>query len=294
MELLLLVGLIGVGALLTRYTILTKARVGWINKWIIYIALPAVALSKIPGVVLSRELLAPIVTPLVGFALAAILFLWLFRAWLTRSQRLVLTLLGGLGNTSFIGFPLVTYFYGVDHLGTAVIYDQLSFLLLATLAQWLIFRNDESYHMSRSLKKIVTFPAFIALILAIWIPPSWIVGAMDILLDGIIWTISPLAMLIVGYQVSRYVDLSLDRLAIVAIFYKLLMSPVVTVGLLYVMRISGAVYETTVLESGMASMITASLFLLEKDIESRLSSQILFWGTLISFITTYLLVHWII
>jgi predicted permease len=289
-DLLFLITLIGFGALLTKLGWFSAARVSWVNKYIIYIALPAVALAKIPGLTFSVELLAPIMAPLLVFGVAALIFLVLLRSIFTPGQRIVLTILGGLGNTSFIGFPLVAYYYGNDQLSTAVIYDQVTFLLVATITQWLIVRNEHSYNPTNSLIKVLTFPAFIALLIAIWMPPSWVSGSLEYVLDGVIWTISPLAMLIVGFQVARFVDLSFDKPVVVGIFYKLIIAPLLIFFILRLTHISDSIFNVTVLESGMAAMITPSLLLLDKNVETRLSSQLLSWSTLISFVTTYLIV----
>ena len=291
MELILLVGLIVVGAMLTRFNILVKGHITWINKWIINIALPAVALAKIPGIDFSFDLLAPIFTPLIGFAGAGILFYHFLKRKYSASERLVMTVLGGLGNTSFLGFPLVVFYLGTDHLGGAVIFDQMGFLLVATVVQWLILRNDQDYKFSDSLMRVFRFPAFVGLIVAIWLPEEFLGGVTIEILDMIIWTISPLAMLIIGYQINRFITFTIDPPAILSITYRLMIFPAFVVLIFSIASFEGQIASTSILESGMGPMITPALLLMDKDIENRLSAQILCWGTLFSFVTTYL---WVI
>ncbi|MCD8491891.1 MAG: hypothetical protein LRY51_08325 [Geovibrio sp.] len=40
---------------------------------------------------------------------------------------------GGLGNTSFVGFPMINAFYGEELIGIGVLCDQGSFFVLSTL-----------------------------------------------------------------------------------------------------------------------------------------------------------------
>ena len=56
------------------------------------------------------------------------------RSGLTRAQVGALTLVGGFGNTSFVGLPMIEALQGREGLGLGLLIDQLgSYLALSTL-----------------------------------------------------------------------------------------------------------------------------------------------------------------
>ena len=105
-----------------------------LNLFVIYISLPALVLLKIPELVFSKNLLVPAFMPWVMllFSCALILILSRLLKW-ARATTGCLLLLIPLGNTSFLGIPMVKAFFGDNAIPYALLYDQLgSFLALAT------------------------------------------------------------------------------------------------------------------------------------------------------------------
>jgi predicted permease len=104
------------------------------NQFVIAVCLPAMILKLIPEIHFRRELLLLAVTPwlLLPVAVALIVALARLFAW-PRTVRGALLLCVPLGNTSFLGFPMVDALLGRQAVGLAVVYDQLgSFFILAT------------------------------------------------------------------------------------------------------------------------------------------------------------------
>src|SRR5690606_32803461 len=83
-----------------------------------------------------------------------------------------LKLVTGLGNTSFLGFPLVIAYFGNEPLGIAVICDQVTFLLLATAGIVVAMNASEKHSLSAGgvLKKMFSFPPFIGCVAALVLP----------------------------------------------------------------------------------------------------------------------------
>lgn len=105
-----------------------------LNQFVIYISLPALALFYIPKIEISTKLLFPLGIAWIGFSLA-FLFFTLLGKYFGWSRKLVgcLVLTGGLGNTSFIGFPVIEALYGKKGMETAIIVDQPgTFVVMAT------------------------------------------------------------------------------------------------------------------------------------------------------------------
>lgn len=286
MELIILFLLIALGAGLSKLRVLQNHHISWGTKWIIYVALPAVALAKLSKLSLNIEMLAPALSALIIFIGSALLFLVIFKNYFTRDQRIVLTIVAGLGNTSFIGFPLISFYFGEDYLPIAVIFDQGSFFLFATAAQYLISARGGNFNIGHSVKKIMLFPPFLGLLLALIIPTNWMFGWHELALVWLGKTISPVAMIIVGYQVARFVNLKFTKPIFYGLTYKLLIAPLLIWAFMSTINASEIVFKTSVFEASMAPMITPAILLIEHRIERQLTAQLLSWGIFIAFVTS--------
>ena len=114
-----------VACLLAGWALRASGRVGDnahqpINSVIIHLAQPAVTLRTLHGFAFDRDHLLPVLMPWALYALGALLFWALGRAFaLTRAQVGALTLVAGLGNTSFVGLPMIETLQGREGLASA-------------------------------------------------------------------------------------------------------------------------------------------------------------------------------
>lgn len=253
-----------------------------LNRWVIRAALPALVLQKIhalPSFSLSApEILLPVSQPWIHFFLSMLVVTILARSlgW-SRSTWGALVLTMGLGNTSFVGLPLLRALLGPDSLGTGVLLDQLgSFLILsaigAPLAQVLAPRDEQGEGERRrvslfgTLLRPLQFPPFMALLLALGTRgspfPLWLASSLAALAA----TLGPAALVSVGLSMKWK---ALSRREIrqplsIALALKLVIFPVFS-WLLYSRwsalypELSPLVVKTILLESAMASMITAGV-----------------------------------
>ena len=97
-----------------------------LNLFVIYISLPALILLKIPELTFSNDIIIPAVVPWIMLAIsaAAVKMLSNFMHW-DRKVTGALLLLIPLGNTSFLGIPMVEAFFGNKAVPYAVLYDQI-------------------------------------------------------------------------------------------------------------------------------------------------------------------------
>lgn len=180
-----------------------------LNQWVIRAALPALVLLKIhalPEFSFSRpELYLPASQPWLQLALAYLVLSalqgplkWSRKAW----GALVLTV--GLGNTSFVGFPLLNALLGPDAIPTGIIIDQLgSFLLLSLVG--VPFAQAQQGFASKSRwwwLRPLRFPAFQALLVALLLRGVAFPGFFEKSLDAVAATLSPAALLSVGMMLS--------------------------------------------------------------------------------------------
>src|SRR5258706_10113534 len=104
-----------------------------LNWWVINIALPALVLELIPQLRFDPQLWLLVVSQWGVFIGAFVLFRAIGRSLGWSPARIgALTLVCGLGNTSFMGYPMIEALRGPQGLALAVVADQAGcFLMLA-------------------------------------------------------------------------------------------------------------------------------------------------------------------
>ncbi|MEX2335370.1 MAG: AEC family transporter, partial [Pseudohongiella sp.] len=181
-----------------------------LNQYVLYVALPALVLQKIPLLDFSSQLWIPAVLPWALLLVTAGAVLLAARLWQwPRNVTGALLVVLPLGNTSFLGYPMVEAFYGDAGLPFAIIYDQAgSFLALVTyaaiVAAWFNPAADVRPSGAQILKKILLFPAFVALVLGLVLglvlKGTSYSPFMELLLDSLAATLVPVVMIAVGFQ----------------------------------------------------------------------------------------------
>ncbi len=285
---LLIFAFLTLGALLARITAVPKEMSRLLNRFVIYVSLPAVVLLHLPGIHLDTSVVAVVIAPyLTALASAlAVLLLGRFYRW-SREVTGALLLVVPLGNTSFVGYPIIDAFYGKEGLGYAIVYDQLgTFILLASYGSIIAgLYGSGSAHPKVMLKKVLLFPPFIALIaglllMGVSFPPPVTSG-----LEVLELTLVPVAMTVVGYSLQFRIDRSHMRAFWSALGLKLLFMPLVALMLVLVMGPLDLPAQVAVLEAGMASMVTAGVLASVSGLAPRLVASLVGYGLIFSFAT---------
>lgn len=262
-----------------------------LNQFIIYVALPAITLYYIPKIKISATLLYPLGIAWLGFGLAFLIFFFLGKK-LGWSNKLIgcLILTAGMGNTSFIGFPIINALYGEEGLKTAIIVDQPgSFVVLTTLGIITAsFFSKGKPNLKYIIFKIISFPPFIIFVFAVLMNVLKLDFLPDIqtVFQKLGSTITPIALVSVGLQ------LSIDRKSQhwgflgLGLFFKLIVMPAFFV-ILYkvILNGKGIGVDVSILESAMAPMITGSILASTYGLKPKLSGMMIGVGTPLSFIT---------
>ncbi len=273
-----------------------------LNKIVIYICLPALALYYIPKINWSPELLYPIGVAWIGFIVSYLFFSFVGKR-LGWSKKLIgcLILTAGLGNTSFLGFPIIEALYGEEGLKTAILVDQPgSFVVLSTLgilvATIYSSGNPNGFQIA---KKIFLFPPFITFLLAcvMNILNFEFLNFVQVLFKTTGSFVTPLALLSVGLQLRFDRKSQHWRFLGLGLLYKLILTPAL-IYVLYVVILQqhSKVIQVAVLESAMAPMITACILASTHGLKPRLSSMMIGFGIPLSFVTLlfwYFLVQFI-
>jgi predicted permease len=261
-----------------------------LNAFIIQIALPALILRQVHGLSPDSQLLLPAATRWVMFALGALFFAVLGRlAGWSRETVGGLVLVGGLANTSFVGLPMIEAFYGPQFLAIGVLADQLgSYLVLSTLGVLcaVVCSAGDALSPRALLRRVITFPPCQAMALSLLLWPFEYPPAFVAVLDRLAATVTPLALVSVGYQL-RFAAIggSLRELS-AGLFYKLLLGPAL-IALLFVLglRAHGVVAQVTVFEAAMGPMIGGAIVAMDHRLNPPLVTLMVGLGIPLSLLT---------
>jgi predicted permease len=171
-----------------------------LNLFVINISLPAMVLYEVPKLSLDSSLTLYIIMPW-SILVFSVMLLWVLFRFINvdKGIRAALYLLIPVGNTSFVGIPMVEAFYGQSHIPQALIYDQFgTFIIFATYGTVLVsLFSGEQINLINVAKKIVIFPSFIDLFIALLLPVPQIFEPM---LKTLSMTLVPLAIISVGFS----------------------------------------------------------------------------------------------
>jgi predicted permease len=288
-NLLLLIICFIVGMLLRRSGRMPDHAPTTLNSFIIHVSLPALTLLYIHDLKLTGSVALMAAMAWIYFALAAGFF-WLIGRWLKLSRGTVgaLMLTGGLGNTSFFGLPMIEAYYGHEGIVSGIIVDQLgSFLVLSTLGIIVAgLYSSGRPTMGEILRRIVLFPPFVALVIALMLIPLEYAPWFTALLKRLGDTLAPLALVSVGFQLRLGHLAGNGRNLAIGLGFKLLLAPLL-IYLLYVQLLGahGQAIQVTLFEAAMPPMITAAIIASDHDLDPQLSTLMVAVGLLVSFAT---------
>ncbi len=290
MQNIFIIALSFITGVLLRYVDLRGINIAKIlNTLIIYLSLPSLILLKIPTVKISNDTDIVLVLPWVLTIISAIFILLLSKRYkLKREEIGSLLLVGVLGNTSFLGVPLIDLFFGKDYVSYALLYDQLgSFIILSTYGSVIvsIFSKHITFSIKSVLKRILTFPPFITLVLSLLIRGVKYDDTILFWLETLSYTLVPFALLSVGYQLRLKVPKNERTALFIAIFTKTVFAPLVALFICLIFTDMSMVAKVAILEAGMGPMITASIMANLAGLAPRVTNAIVGYGILVSFIT---------
>ncbi len=134
-NILLLLFCFAAGIVLRRTGRLPDNASAALNGFIINVGLPALALSSLHKVTFDPTLIYSALMPWVLFLIGAGLLWSICRALkLPRRTTGCVILVGGLGNTSFVGIPMIEAYYGPEWMSVGIVVDLFgSNIVLAVL-----------------------------------------------------------------------------------------------------------------------------------------------------------------
>ena len=257
--------------------------------WVIWAGLPALVLVKMPTVPLGHEAVVPVAGAWAVAMVAAALVLIAARMldWDTLTTGALL-LVVPLGNTGFLGIAATRALLGEDHVALALTYDQLgTFLLLVTYGTVIASRYGTAESgVGVMVRKVVTFPPFIALVASIALRHWHLSSTLNDLLSHIGKTVSYAAMLALGLRFRLAVTRKLAVPATIGIAVRMVVVPALVIVIALVLGDAhSTAWEATQLQAAMPPMIVAGLLAVSSGLNAEASTFVVGTGTILSFAT---------
>lgn len=287
--LFLLVFCLALGVLAARFAKPPAGLAQGLNWWVLYIAFSALVLHLIPTLQFDWEL----------WFLPASMWLvflgaWAFLAVLGRALEWprtrvgALTLVCGLGNTAFIGFPMIEALRGQEALKLAVVADQLGSFLAFSIGGTIVtaIYTGTHTHPAATLRNVLLFPPFVCLVAGAiagffggWPEP------VDLVLQRLGATLVPVALFSVGLRLRFEFHRELASAIAGSLLWKLVMAPLVVFLVGVALAVEQEIRDVAVLEGAAGPMISAAILAEQRNLEPQLARTVLGIGILLSLVT---------
>lgn len=287
------------GMLFRRLEAFPKETSQVLNMFALYVALPALVLLKVPELNFSGEMLTAALLPwgiLLFSAVAVLAAARLFR-W-PRATVGVLLLVVPLGNTSFMGVPMVQAFFGEAGLPYLIIYDQIGTMLTFSTYGSLIlaiYGKGGSLNLPAIARRGILFPPTLALLagfaLRPWPYPDAVVSA----LQNTSLALIPLVMTAIGFQMRWRLQPRVLAPLGFGLGIKLVAAPLAALLLCRLLGLHGLPADIPIFEAGMPPMVTAGALAVVAGMEAELAVSLVGVGIILSFGTLpllYFLLQW--
>lgn len=274
----------------------------WLNKFIIYLAVPALLFSLLSKSPIEEMLNLKFIltTTLITFGIFIISFVYLVRV---RKKRLgdssLLAASASYGNVGYMGVPLMVALVGEKAIIPATLILTFDSMLHFVLVPLIAGRNETGSRadkLKHSLFEIAKNPFLVATVLGIF------VAVFNVPLPNLVYNVSdqlgksaiPTALFSLGVSLSlsKFTNINVDKSFLVVM--KLFIHPI----LVAVIFLSFGGFEPIWMASAiiMASLPTAlNVFMMAKqyDKQSETVSSVTLFGTIISIASISFFVYWV-
>ena len=281
--------MLAIGKICARTRLFPDNAAEVLNQFALYICLSAAVLRYGSKLEIGPQIVSVAIVPWVLGSIGVGLVLVLRRVfgW-SREITAVLMLSVALGNTSYLGYPLVQAMLGEAALPYAVIYDQFgSFLILSTFGLIVLARSSGEVTPSAGqlARRIFSFPPFIALLLALTVFPAQPPDAIDGVLQRLSDALLPIVALAVGLQIK----FRLPRHALAplgtGIALKLLLMPALALAWVRLVGMPPLMADAVVLESAMPTMITAAALAISHRLAPTFAAAMVGYSLILSLLS---------
>ncbi len=274
----------GAGYLLQRRFDLDKAT---LNSLVFNVLSPALIFSSLVGSDLPSSQLLQIATFTISivFAMGLLAFALSRALRFSRRETAAFMLVVMFVNSGNYGITLNLLRYGEAGQSTAVVYYVVSTMLLYSVGVLLASLGTMS--MRETLSRMARLPAIYAAVLALVVyalginVPGPLMSAIDLMGSAAI----PVMLLILGMQMAGLRRGESTRLLWPAVSMRLLVGPIVAVGLAAVLGMQGLSRSTSIIEASMPAAVFTIVLASEFGLPTSAVAPIVVVGTLLSPLT---------
>lgn len=277
-----------IGFLAKRFDLLSANEGETINKVVVYLAMPFLVFRSLYDANLA---LIPTLGkfPIIGFIsafLVGILSYVLFTSMkLPDKQKYALISVIIMGNTGFVGFPVIMGVFGTSGLVRAIFFNITDVLMMIIV--YLIFVIKFGGEYKEVVKRIFSFPVLWGLIFGLIFNFYHIqIGTIGINIINYLADMTiPLIILSLGLSMSFKGFGKKFGLTLTGSILKLFVYPFFAFFILKLFGISGFDNEIALIESAMPSAMLSISYVMEFGLDVELTSDIIVFDTLLSLIT---------
>jgi predicted permease len=188
---------------------------------------------------------------------------------------------------------MVLAFFDETVLGYAIFFDQLGgFLIFSTfglivIALYTPSKSDQAARVAplQIIKRVFTFPPFIALIIAVFIPLENVIDWASMPLSVLGKLLMPAALFVLGVQFQPKLLPEHKIPLFSAIALKMIVAPMIALLIVVNVGANADIRSASVFEAAMPSMITPGLMAMHAGIAPRFIATLLGYSTVFAFIS---------
>jgi len=262
--------------------------------FIMYVGFPALVINNIYHLKFTSDVFMALLTGWIALILN-ILFSYKVATLikLDKKSAISFVMVATFANTGFLGYPFILSLYGSEGLRYAVIFDNLAmFLPIYILASILIsFAKDEK-SFKVDLKKLLLFPPFTALLIALSLKPFQLPSIVLKILDMLGSTVIPLILFSVGMNL-RFTSIKKDiKIISLVLLIKQILLPLTVLTILLLLGVSLTLpWKVAILQLSMPPMVLASIFVIEANLNKDIAVSSVALGIILSFLTVPLIYY---
>ena len=286
----------GLGVILRKTGKVKDGENKTINTLLINVFLPALILFYMHKVSFSKSILFASAMPWL-LTVAGIVFFSVIGKVFKFSKETVgcLILTASAGNTAFLGLPIVQALVGTKTLPLAISIDQLgSTPCILTLGVFVasLYSSKDGFSLSMTLKRIATFPPFLATLFAIALNNVDYAHQVSTVLQKLSACVAPLALLSVGMQLNFGEIRTHIKPLTLGLAYRVLLAPL-AVGLVLCMagQHLDDTAKTILIDSMMGTQITALVLTQEYNLNNRLGALMMCLSVPLSILLSSILIY---
>ena len=210
-------------------------------------------------------------TLLAGAALAIILIMMsasFLVLKLTHSNKTGLYLPLVFGNTSYLGYPVALFTFGMAGLSRAVVFDMINSLVIFSLGIYIVSHKHE-------LLEAFKIPLLYAVIVGLTVNLAHI-PVPDVLftpLEMIGMITIPLALLVLGYKLTE-IRISAAKIAILAALFRICGGFAVALMIIQLLSIEGLVRDIILVQAAMPSAVMSMILAAKYNRDASLVASV--------------------